>query len=119
MLVDRMNPERTRIFDQWSHLVSRGLSLIVFPEGTRSIDGQVARFKGGSFLMAIRAGLPVVPVSVSGSRHVMLKGRLMTCPGKVRLVVHGPVSTLGVEPTVEQARQLAERVRDTIRASAA
>jgi 1-acyl-sn-glycerol-3-phosphate acyltransferase len=114
MLVDRKKPERAKIFHQWSQLVARGLSLIVFPEGTRSVDGRVARFKGGSFLMAIRAGLPIVPVSVSSSRQVMLKGRLMTCPGSVRLVIHDPIPSLGLEPTVEQARQLAEQVRTTI-----
>jgi len=114
MLVDRANPAGGKIFRQWSQLVTRGLSLVVFPEGTRSADGRMARFKGGSFLMAIRAGLPIVPVSVSGTRHVMLKGRLMTCPGRVRLVVHEPMLTAGLEPTVEAARRLAEQVKQTI-----
>ena len=54
----------------------------MFPEGTRSRDGRVARFKGGSFYLALEAGLPVVPLSVVGSRHVMLKGRLATYPGR-------------------------------------
>ena len=49
-------------------------SLIVFPEGTRSTDGRVARFKGGSFMIALDAGLPVVPISIAGSRHVMFRG---------------------------------------------
>ncbi len=115
MLVDRNHPDGRRIFEQWAGLVSRGVSLIVFPEGTRSVDGRVARFKGGSFLAAIRAGLPIAPVSVAGSRHVMLKGRLRTCPGHVRLVVHAPVPTTGLEPTVLAARQLAEQMRETIR----
>ncbi len=118
MLVDRTNPERAKIFDQWSQLVARGVSLIVFPEGTRSIDGRVARFKGGSFLLAIQAALPIVPVSVSGSRHVMLKGRMMTCPGRVTVVVHEPIATRGIPPTVDEARRLAERVRDTIASAA-
>jgi 1-acyl-sn-glycerol-3-phosphate acyltransferase len=117
MLVDRTNPDRHGIFRQWAGLVARGVSLIVFPEGTRSVDGRVARFKGGSFLMAIRAGLPVVPVSISGSRHVMLKGRLMVCPGRVRLTVHDPIPTDTSKPTVEAARRLAERVREAIRAA--
>ena len=56
----------------------------MFPEGTRSRDGRVARFKGGSFYLALEAGLPVVPLSVVGSRHVMLKGRLATYPGDVQ-----------------------------------
>ncbi len=116
LLVDRRHPDPLGILRRWKGLVSQGVSLIVFPEGTRSADGAVARFKGGSFLLAIQAGLPLVPVSVSGSRHVMLKGRIMTCPGHVRLVVHDPVSTEGIEPTAENARELAARIRETIRA---
>jgi 1-acyl-sn-glycerol-3-phosphate acyltransferase len=109
MLVDRRRPDRTRIFAWASRLTSSGLSLIVFPEGTRSRDGRVAPFKGGSFLLALEAGLPVVPLSVVGSRHVMLKGRLATYPGRVRLIVHEPIDTqllAGTDP-----RQFGERVR--------
>jgi 1-acyl-sn-glycerol-3-phosphate acyltransferase len=116
LLVDRKRPDPFGILKRWKHLVTDGLSLIVFPEGTRSLDGRVGRFKGGSFLLAIQAGLPLVPLSVSGSRHVMLKGRLMTCPGHVRLVVHAPVPTEGLEAIAEQARVLADRIRSTVRA---
>ena len=63
--------------------------------------------------MAIDAGLPIVPVSIARSRHVMNKGRLMTCPGDVTLTVHAPIPTTGV--TREQARELAERVRAVVR----
>ena len=77
MLVDRRRPDRAAIFGRASRLMKEGLSLIVFPEGTRSRDGRVAPFKGGSFYLALEAGLPVVPLFV-GSRHVMLKGRLAT-----------------------------------------
>jgi 1-acyl-sn-glycerol-3-phosphate acyltransferase len=116
LLVDRRRPDPLGILRRWKGLVSQGLSLIVFPEGTRSPDGNVGRFKGGSFLLAIQAGLPLVPVSVSGSRHVMLKNRLMTCPGQVRLVVHDPVATTGLDATAENARRLAGQIRATIRA---
>ena len=85
LLVDRRRPDRAGILRKWKALVGQGLSLIIFPEGTRSEDGRVGPFKGGSFLLAIEAGLPIVPISVDGSRHVMRKGRLMTCPGHVRL----------------------------------
>ncbi len=118
LLVDRRHPDPVGILRRWKDLVSRGLSLIVFPEGTRSADGQVGRFKAGSFLLAIQAGLPLVPISLAGSRYVMLKGRLMTCPGDVRLTIHEPVSTAGLEQTVEAARALAVRVRETIVADA-
>ena len=118
LLVERRHPDPVGILRRWKELVSDGLSLIVFPEGTRSADGRVGRFKAGSFLLAIQAGLPLVPLSMAGSRHVMLKGRLMTCPGHVRLTVHPPVQTAGLEPTVEEARALALRVRETIVADA-
>jgi 1-acyl-sn-glycerol-3-phosphate acyltransferase len=114
LLVDRKNPDPMGILRRWKDLVSEGLSLIVFPEGTRSADGSVGRFKGGSFLLAIQAGLPLVPVSIAGSRHVMLKNRLMTCPGHVRVTIHAPVPTEGIEPTVANAKALAERIRDIV-----
>lgn len=112
MLVDRRRPDRSRIFSWASRLTASGLSLIVFPEGTRSRDGRVGRFKGGSFYLALEAGLPVVPLSVVGSRHVMLKGRLATYPGRVTLVVHPPIETgdlAGTDP-----RAFGERVRQVL-----
>ena len=60
---------------------------------------RVARFKAGSFLLAIEAGLPIVPLTVIGTRHVMPKGRLRTEPGDVELIVHDPI----VPPTLAVA----------------
>ena len=76
-----------------ARLVREQHSLIIFPEGTRSIDGRVAKFKGGSFLIAVDAGLPVVPISIEGSRHVMFRGQVMVRPGTVTLTVHEPIET--------------------------
>ena len=90
-------------------MISHRASLIIFPEGTRSVDGTLSPFKGGVFLMAIDSGLPVVPLSVSGTRHVMLRGRLMTCPGDVTLTIHPPVPTAGL--TRADARALSARVQ--------
>jgi 1-acyl-sn-glycerol-3-phosphate acyltransferase len=95
LLVDRRNPGGD-IVQKMARLVRQGNSLIVFPEGTRSVDGAVGRFKKGSFLVAIDAGLPVVPVSIAGSNHVMKKGRLMVCPGEIALTVHEPIPTTSV-----------------------
>jgi len=111
LLVDRKNPG-AGVVKKMARLVGGARSLIVFPEGTRSVDGSVARFKGGMFLVAIDAGLPVVPVSIVGSRHVMLKGRLMTCPGHVTVTIHEPIPTAGVGRA--GARDFAERVRDVV-----
>jgi len=111
LLVDRDNPG-AGVLKKMQRMVMDRASLIIFPEGTRSRDGIVGRFKGGVFLLAIDSDLPVVPVSVSGSRHVMLKGRLMTCPGHVRVTVHPAIETAGM--TRADARALAMRVRDVV-----
>jgi 1-acyl-sn-glycerol-3-phosphate acyltransferase len=113
LLVDRKNPDPRQVLGWASRLTSQGLSLIVFPEGTRSYDGRVQRFKGGSFHLALEAGLPIVPLSVAGSRHVMLKGRLAVYPGRVRLIVHEPIDTSGMSGR-DAKKTFGERVRQII-----
>jgi 1-acyl-sn-glycerol-3-phosphate acyltransferase len=112
LLVDRSRPG-AGVVKKMARLVNERHSLIVFPEGTRSVDGTVARFKGGPFVLALEAGVPVVPISIDGSRHVMQKGRLMVRPGEVTLTVHRPVDTVSV--TREAVRAIAERVREQVR----
>jgi 1-acyl-sn-glycerol-3-phosphate acyltransferase len=115
LFVDRRNPDRSGILRRWRALVSEGLSLIIYAEGTRSADGRVARFRAGSFLLAIQAGLPVVPLAIVGTRSVMPKGRLRTEPGAVVLIVHDPITPPAIEsPTVADAKKLAGRVHDIV-----
>lgn len=116
LLVDRARAGAGAL-KQVARMMRRGHSLIVFPEGTRSADGRVGRFRRGLFLLAIDAGLPVVPVAVAGTRRVMRKGRLTTRPGDVTLVVHPPVPTDGLSRA--DAGALAERVRGLVAASVA
>jgi 1-acyl-sn-glycerol-3-phosphate acyltransferase len=118
LFVDRQHPDRAGILRRWRALVLEGLSLIIFAEGTRSSDGHVARFKAGSFLLAIEAGLPIVPLAVIGTRQVMPKGRLRTEPAHVRLIVHAPIQPEAIDaPTVHDAKQLAERVHAIVSAT--
>jgi 1-acyl-sn-glycerol-3-phosphate acyltransferase len=112
LLVDRSKPG-AGIVKKMAKLVGERHSLIVFPEGTRSVDGAVARFKGGPFVLAVEAGLPIVPVSIRGSRHVMMKGRLMVCPGEVTVTVHVPIETTSLSREV--VRQTADGVRERVR----
>jgi len=115
LLVDRKRPDRAGILGRWRALAKDGLSLIIFPEGTRSADGRLGPFKAGSFLLAIEAKLPIVPVSVDGTRLVMHKGELTTRPGAVRLTLHPPVETEALD--VSAARDLAEQVRGVVAGS--
>jgi 1-acyl-sn-glycerol-3-phosphate acyltransferase len=114
LLVDRRNPDRAGILRRWKALVGQGLSLVVFPEGTRSADGRVGVFKAGSVLLAIEAELPIVPVSVDGTRHVMRKGELTTRPGHATVIVHPPIDTRGM--ATSDARSLADRLRTIVAA---
>jgi 1-acyl-sn-glycerol-3-phosphate acyltransferase len=112
LLVDRRNPGPD-IVRKMKRLVGEAHSLIVFPEGTRSADGSVGRFRKGTFLVAIDAQLPIVPVRIDGSRDVMRKGRLTVCRGEVGLTVYPPIETRGMAR--EDAVALAERVQAIVR----
>ncbi|HWP66139.1 MAG TPA: lysophospholipid acyltransferase family protein [Candidatus Limnocylindria bacterium] len=88
-------------------------SLVIFPEGTRSRDGRLREFKKGAFVLAIRAGLPVVPVVCRGTRRLMPRGsRLVVVPGPVEIVVEEPIPTTGLGYDDREA--LAARVRAAI-----
>jgi 1-acyl-sn-glycerol-3-phosphate acyltransferase len=70
-------------------VLKEGLSLAVYPEGTRSPDGRLKPFKKGTFALAIEAGVPIVPVSISGAQHLMRKGEWTMRPGEI-VVRFGP-----------------------------
>ncbi len=111
VLVNRQNPGAS-IFKKMQRMARQGASLFVFPEGSRSIDGKLKRFKGGIFLLAIENALPVVPVTVRGSRVVMPKGRLRVDPATVHVTVHEAIPTNDL--TRDDARGLATRVQEII-----
>ncbi|HEX6324175.1 MAG TPA: lysophospholipid acyltransferase family protein [Vicinamibacterales bacterium] len=115
LLVDRDKPG-PGILKRMRGLVAEHASLIVFPEGTRSADGAVGRFKGGVFLLAIEHGLPIVPVSVRGSRHIMRRGEVTVRPGRVTVTIHDPVATTGLGR--DDARALGERVKQIVESAA-
>ncbi len=71
--------------------VRAGTSLVVFPEGTRSKDGRILPFKKGPFVVAAEAGVPVVPVAISGSGRVTPKAAIAVVPGTIRIAVGEPV----------------------------
>lgn len=90
----------------------RGKSYVVYPEGTRSRDGHLLPFKKGAFMMAIDAGVPIVPVTVSGATRIMPKAKVLVFPSTVRLTIHEPISTAGYSK--ENVVELMKRTRAKI-----
>lgn len=113
--IDRHNPRRAaRSVLAAAALVREGMPVFVFPEGGRSPDGRFGEFKAGTFLLAIKAGVPVVPVTLNGTRAVMGTSSWDIHPGRVELIVHPPIATRGMAS--EEAEALAARVRAAMEA---
>ncbi len=89
-----------------------GIGLLFFPEGTRSRDGHLLPFKKGAFRTAIDQQLPLLPVTLVGTRDILPARSLLPFPGSVRLVIHPPIETVGMTPGDLDA--LMERTRRTI-----
>jgi 1-acyl-sn-glycerol-3-phosphate acyltransferase len=89
-----------------------GNSFLIFPEGTRSRTGQLLPFKKGGFIMAIRAQVPVVPVSVQGGRAAMRKGSALVRPVRVSVRIGRPIPTAGLN--TEHRDELIAKVREEI-----
>jgi len=111
--VDRSNsPAAVESAKLATENLRRGKSYVVYPEGTRSKDGRVAPFKKGAFMMAIDAGVPVVPVTVSGATKIMPKAQIKIFPSTVRITVHTPLSTAGYSKA--NVSELMEKTREKI-----
>ena len=94
--------------------VASGTSVMIFPEGTRSADGTLQDFKAGGFVLAIKAGVPIVPVALIGTYDILPKGRLPGRGGDVVLRIGSPVSVRDYVP--RQKQDLADRIRGNIAA---
>lgn len=70
--------------------LTNGVSVVIFPEGTRSKNGVTGTFKRGAFKVATEMNLPIVPVSISGSHKILRKGGWFPYPGKLKMVIHQP-----------------------------
>ena len=90
----------------------QGICVIIFPEGTRSRDGELLPFRPGPFTIAIEAQAPIVAVTVHGARQLMPKGNPTVVPGEISLVFHPPVPTEGLGP--EARGDLMKRIRQTM-----
>jgi len=89
-----------------------GQSFLIYPEGTRSPDGRLQEFKKGAVVMAIKAGVPIVPVACSGAHRVMRKRSLKIYPGEIVVEFLDPIDASAY--SFEQRDELNDRVHDAI-----
>jgi 1-acyl-sn-glycerol-3-phosphate acyltransferase len=93
-----------------SEVINKGINMTIYVEGGRSFDGKLLPFKKGPFYLATECGVPVVPVTIVGTHHVMPKGRFAIKPGKVTVIFHNPI-----EPKDFGSRdELKTKVREVI-----
>lgn len=99
VFIDRSNHDRAMAsLDAAKRQIVDGTSIIFFPEGTRSYNGDVQNFRKGAFRMACDLGLPVLAVTLSGTRQCLPRGSPVLRPGRVRLRVHPPIPVDDREP---------------------
>jgi 1-acyl-sn-glycerol-3-phosphate acyltransferase len=111
--VDRSNPVKARksLERATEHIQHEG-SIVVFPEGTRSRDGSIGRFKHGSFVIALRGGVPVVPVTISESWRIMERGKVTVNPRTVRVHLAPPIDVKEFDES--SVAKLSAKVHDII-----
>lgn len=111
--INRENPrEALRSLDQAAERIRAGYSVVIFPEGTRSLDGRMQAFKRGGFLLATKTGLEILPVTINGAARALPSQSLHVRPGRIELVVHPPIPTAEVDRKGQEA--LMDRVRQAI-----
>lgn len=112
--LERGNPEQSLPAIDWAAeaMRSRGMSFMIFPEGTRSRTGELLPFKKGGFILALKAQAPVVPMAIKGAREAMRKGSPIIRPVTVWVRVGKPIETAGM--TIDDRDELIARVRSEI-----
>lgn len=113
--IDRADRTRAiRSLGRASEHIARGASVILFPEGTRSRDGKLGRFKRGSFHLALETGAPIVPVAISGTGKIVAPRSIVVHPGRVRVTFLPPIDVR--DYTTDSLDELLSRTRRAIAA---
>lgn len=113
IFVDRGNrTQALASLRQAGERIRAGASILAYPEGTRSDDGHILPFKKGPFVVAIEAGVPIVPLVVEGSNKVVPRGSPRMFPGDIKIKIGEPIPTAGL--TQDQIEPLMRKVRDAV-----
>jgi 1-acyl-sn-glycerol-3-phosphate acyltransferase len=113
VFIDRQNARAARrSIQEAGNRIRGGCSVLIFPEGTRTRDGQLGEFKKGGFHLAMDAGVPIVPIALQGTRALMPRGSLRVKSGNIKAIIGAPIPTQGL--TVQDRSALIEQVRNSI-----
>lgn len=111
--VDRADPmAAVKSLERAEERLAAGISIVIFPEGTRSRDGKMLRFKKGGFLLAAQSHTPIVPVAIKGSEKILPAGEWRLRSGVVDVFVDKPIAVDGFR--AGKLRPLSETVRQII-----
>lgn len=111
--IDRSNHDAAvNSINQAKSRIVNGTSVIFFPEGTRSRTGKIQEFKKGAFRFALDIGVPILPVTIVGTKHILPKGTLDLFPGRARMIIHQPIQVDGYSH--DDLAELTEKTRTTI-----
>jgi 1-acyl-sn-glycerol-3-phosphate acyltransferase len=92
--------------------IKGGISVVIFPEGTRSRNGSIQPFKRGGFTLAIKSGVPIIPLTINGSWNVMPRGSMKVRPGEIRVRINRAIQTTPL--SLRDRNVLMEKVRETL-----
>jgi len=113
IFIDRKNPVAAKkSLDKAETQLRNGVSVVVFPEGTRTYTGQMGKFKKGAFRMATDLHLPIVPVTLRGCFERLPRNGFIITPGTIEMIVHEPVEVEGYEH--EKQPELMQKLHDII-----
>ena len=113
IFIDRQNAVAARrSIDEAGRRIHDGESVLIFPEGTRTRDGTLGPFKKGGFHLAVKAGVPIVPVALRGTGRLMPPGSFLLRAGTVTAILGQPIPTQGLSD--EDRATLSERVRSAV-----
>lgn len=113
VFIDRSNRRKAVMsLREAGERIREGANIIVFPEGTRSRDGEIQPFKKGPFVLALEAGVPIVPIAIEGGQKVLPSDGFRIRPGVIRMKVGQPIETANRKG--QPREQLLIEVRDAI-----
>jgi len=111
--IDRSHGRQAiKSLDEAAGKIAAGTSVIIFPEGTRSKDGRLHDFKAGAMVLAVKSGVPIVPVAILGTYEILPKGKLLMIPGQVQIRIGRPIETKNC--SARDKHNLARRAQEAV-----